>query len=172
MESSSLDLLRAVKKCALEVGCVCVCVCVSIVGGCRIRSEGDLRRQFFFFEFLIWSWGMQWKILLEVISKCCFQRFELYWEDWNQINWLLIIGIMCILEYVFWTCFGEWVEFRLLPPLPSFWSLFMGCIYVCLEKRSGDSGVKQVLSGCLVEVKRWKCRDGGVGPCWWTGVAG
>ena len=30
MESSSLDLLRAVKKCALEVGCVCVFVCVCV----------------------------------------------------------------------------------------------------------------------------------------------
>ena len=30
----------------------------------------------------------------------------------------------------------------------------MGCIDVCLEKRRGDSGVRQVLRICLVEATR------------------
>ena len=48
----------------------------------------------------------------------------------------------------------------------------MCCIAVCLEKRRGDSGVKQVLRICLVEAMRWKCGDGAAGSCWWTVVAG
>ena len=38
-----------------------------------------------------------------------------------------------------------WGEFQVLLQLLGFWSHFMGCIDVCLEKRRGDSGLKQVL---------------------------
>ena len=40
---------------------------------------------------------------------------------------------------------GSW----LLLPLLSFWSHFMGCIDVCLEKRRRNSRVKQVLRICI-----------------------
>ena len=48
----------------------------------------------------------------------------------------------------------------------------MGCIDVCLERRKGDSGVKQMLRICLVKTMRWRFGDGGVCSCWWTVVAG
>ena len=38
--------------------------------------------------------------------------------------------------------------------IAEFWSDFMRCIDVCLEKRRGDSGVKQVLRIYLVESTR------------------
>ena len=57
------------------------------------------------------------------------------------------------------TSVGEWGGgVRLLIP----WSHFMVGIDVCLEKRRGDSGVKQVLCNCIVEATRRKCGDGGV----------
>ena len=43
----------------------------------------------------------------------------------------------------------------------------MGCIDVCLDRRKGDSGVKQMLRICLVEAIRYT-----LGDCWWTVVTG
>ena len=47
---------------------------------------------------------------------------------------LLVVGVMCILDV-----FQVVGEFWLLLPLLSFWSYFMGCIDIYLEKRRGDS---------------------------------
>ena len=54
----------------------------------------------------------------------------------------------------------------------TFWSHFTSCIDECIEKKMGDSGEKQVMCICLVEVTRWKCGDGGAVSCWWTVVVG
>ena len=47
----------------------------------------------------------------------------------------------------------------------------MGYIDECLEKRSGDSRVKQVVRISLVEATRWMCGNSGVGSCLQTVVA-
>ena len=41
----------------------------------------------------------------------------------------------------------------------------MGYIDACLEKRSGDSRVKQVVRISLVEATRCMCGNSGVGSC-------
>ena len=41
----------------------------------------------------------------------------------------------------------------------------MGYIDEYLEKRSGDSRVKQVVRISLVEATRWMCGNSGVGSC-------
>ena len=144
MERFFLDLLRAVKKICFRSG-MWECVEFVVAGWSKV----------IFFYFPIWSWGKEWEILLVVINKFRLWWFDLYREElklrklitnnWGHVSPGLVSGS------------GE-----------SFWSHFMGCIDVFLEKRRGDSGVKQVICIFLVEATRFLLVD----CCGWVEFIG